>query len=86
MSTIECTREEFNQAFIMFHKEIGIISNSQESIGNLWKGLVLHYLGMQNASDRDIELSATMLKVAFRDATYRGWTLEEPDLYKPEGE
>lgn len=41
---------------------------------------------MQNATDKDIELSATMLKVAHHDATYRGWHLEEPDLSNPEGE
>lgn len=33
-----------------------------------------------------IECAREEFNEAFRDATYRGWTLEEPDLYKPEGE
>lgn len=64
MTTIECTVSEFNAAFVRFNDEIGNKNNSQDSIGNLWKGLVLHYLGMQDATDGDVERSAIFLNVA----------------------
>ena len=79
MTTIKCTREEFNQAFVEFRKQIGITSNTQDQIGNMYKGLVLHYLGIQDIDDDEVDKCAEWLKVASKEALARGWTLLTPD-------
>lgn len=80
MATIECTYDEFCSAWHMFRDEISKRSNSQDSIGNLWKGLVLHYMGIRDITDEQLERAASMLKVAHYGAIMRGWDLIEPDL------
>ena len=80
MSTIPCTVEEFNAAFCQFHDAIGFTHHSQEGIANMHKCLVLHYLGIEGATDEEIEKCATWLMVATNGAIRRGWDLEVPDL------
>ena len=80
MSTFTCSIEEFNEAFTKFFREIGDKSNSQESIGNMYKALTLMYLGIQNPTDEQLERAAMILECATSNAIRRGWTLETPDL------
>ncbi len=80
MATITCTWEEFCKAFCDFNDAIGNTNNTQDGIGNLWKGLVLHYFGVQDITDEQIERAVVMLNVAHHGAIFRGWDLLEPDL------
>lgn len=64
-----------NRAFGRFLSEIGNKNHSQESIKNLYKGLVLHYLGLQNPTDEMIEKYSMLLEVATQGAIARGWDL-----------
>lgn len=77
MATFPCSIEEFNIAFCAFNAAIGNKSNTQEGIANMYKGLQLHYLGLQNVTDEEIERCAVILEVATREATYRGWSIFE---------
>lgn len=81
MSTIPYTINEFNKALSFFFlKEITKADNSQESIGNCWKGLLIHYMGLFEVTDDEIERCSIWIKVAEASATRRGWLLEEPHL------
>lgn len=81
MATIECTKQEFFAAFRMFKDEISKKSQTQDAIGNLWKGLVLHYLGLNaDTTESEVEFCASLIEAAGHEARYRGWTLIEPDL------
>lgn len=80
MSTIPCTIEQFNKAFCEFNEAAGLKTNTQDGIANMHKGLVLHYLGIEKATDEDIERSARCLHIATSGAIRRGWHLSVPDL------
>ncbi len=80
MSAIPCTIEQFNQAFCEFHREIGDKSHTQDEISNMHKGLVLHYLGIQDASEHQMERAAECLKIATSGALRRGWSLDPEPL------
>lgn len=80
MATIPCTVAEFNAAFCEFHKAIGDRSNTQAGIANMYKCLVLHYLGTQDATDEEIKATARTLELAQSEAMMRGWNLVTPDL------
>lgn len=75
MSTFPCTVKEYNAAFCQFFKAIGDKSNTQEGIANMYKGLQLHYLGLINPTDEELESAACALQVATNNAVYRGWML-----------
>lgn len=80
MSTIPCTIPEFNSALSFFLTEIKNLSNNQDSIGNLWKGLLLHYMGINEHTDEEIQRCAAWIQYAEETATRYGWLLEEPNL------
>lgn len=75
MSTIPCTIEQFNKAVCDFNEAAGLKTNTQDGIANMHKCLVLHYLGIENATTEEIETSAIWLEIAQNGAIRRGWDL-----------
>lgn len=80
MTTIVCTKEDFYKAYHDFRKVMCSTRSTQDMVGNGWKGLVLHYFGMQEVTDADIERCAMLIEATGHEALFRGWTLETPDL------
>ena len=74
---------DFNIAFCEFQKAIGFKNNTQDGIANMHKCLSLHYLGLQNVTQEEVEKCATWLEIATKGALLRGWNLIEPDLSGP---
>jgi len=77
MTTIPCNLSQFNKACSKFMREIGNKNNTQESISGLYKGLTLHYLGLQDLTDDEVETAAIIFKVMTDNALARGWSLDE---------
>lgn len=77
-ATIPCTVKEFNAAFCQFFRAIGDKSNSQEGIANMYKCLVLHYLGIQTPTEAELQCAANVLETATSNAVARGWMLDIP--------
>ena len=75
-ATFPCTVKEFNATAGKFFRAVTDPSNTQEGIANMYKGLVLHYLGIQNPTDEELERAATVLEVMTTNATLRGWNLQ----------
>lgn len=80
MSTIECTKQEYYKAWHDFRRVQGSTESTQEEVALAHKCLVLHYIGMQDVTQEEIESCATFLEIATKEAMMRGWTLMEPDL------
>lgn len=76
MATIPCTTLQMSKAWCKFNTAIGDKSYSQESIACLHKGMVLHYLGLIDPTDAQLEIWSTAVDVATKGAYARGWTLE----------
>ena len=77
MATIPCDLKTFNAACAKFMREIGNKANTQESISGLYKGLTLHYLGLQNVTKDELENAAMLFQVMTDNATARGWSLDK---------
>jgi hypothetical protein len=80
MSTFPCSVKEFNAQFCNFQKISGDKTKTQDQVALAYKCLALHYLGVQNATEKEIEACAMYLEIASVGAYARGWHLIEPDI------
>lgn len=79
MSTISCTKKEFNNAWCEFNQVQGQTASTQQQVSLAHKCLVLHYVGLKG-TDKEIEEAAMFLKIATSGALRRGWTLDDVNI------
>ena len=80
MSTIVCTRQEFNKIYCEFQKISGSTNSTQDEVALAFRCLVLHYLGCVFENDDQMNFAASTLQGAMHGALRRGWHLIAPDL------
>ena len=80
MATFPCSAVDFKKAFCEFQAAIETKNSTQEGIANMHKCLVLHYIGLENVTDDELDSCASWLRVATNEAQLRGGSLQAPDL------
>lgn len=80
MSTIVCTRQEFNAIYCDFQKIAGSTNSTQDEVALAFRCLVLHYLGCKFDNDDQMYFAAGALENAMHGAIRRGWHLISSDL------
>jgi len=78
MQIFECDFEQFDVAYKQFTIAIGDATNTQDGIGNMYRGLVLHFLGLRCSSEQYCQ-AGDMLASAIHEGTMKGWTLKKPE-------